>query len=205
MGKTSTAVDALKRIEGWGKKAGLSLKLRAGVDEGALAKAEAELPFPLPPDYRDLLLYANGQDEEPDFPWMPGCDRLAPLASVGEQLKEEASLAEEYPPPDEEECDGKLLRGRYRAKRIPIAGSAYWDGDNTFLDFEPGPKGAAGQLITMVTECDFVILGQSLGAALERYADALESGALEWRDGEMVPKDEDPHTAHPAERFADLR
>lgn len=35
--------------------------------------------------------------------------------------------------------------------RIPIAGSAYWDGDISFIDLAHGPKGVTGQLVTMVT------------------------------------------------------
>lgn len=193
---------SLKRIEAWAQGVGASLKLRKGLAEGDLAKAEKTLGRELPRAYRELLLFADGQEDDPSFPWMPGCDRLAPLESVVAQAGDERELAEEYPPPDEETEDGLLRVGRYHADRLPIAGSAYWDGDVTFLDFAPGTKGKAGQLVTMVTECDFVVLGGDLGTALARYADALESGALEWRDGAVVPKGEEPHAAHPAERFA---
>lgn len=54
-----------------------------------------------------------------------------------------------------------------------------------------------GQLITLVTECDFVVLGTSLREAMSAYVELLESGR--W-DGARESLDD-----HPANVFSALR
>ena len=62
---------------------------------------------------------------------------------------------------DGEQCEGRVKNEVFSKKRIPIAGTKYWDQDKTYLDLDPGPRGVAGQVITLVTECDFEVLGES--------------------------------------------
>lgn len=197
----------------WGRLAaiaarhGTTLALNPGLPEATLAAAESRLGGPLPAGYRASLALHDGQASfatgAPTFPWLPGCPPLAPLAQCLERWHELQGLAREFPPPEATEDGDRIRSGPYRARRIPIAGTRYWDGDITFLDLEPGPQGRSGQLITMVTECDLVTLGPSFEAALARWVEALESGAWVYdaATGAEHPRGEDPHASHPADRF----
>jgi cell wall assembly regulator SMI1 len=90
--------------------------------------------------------------------------------------------------------------------RIPIAGTPYWDGDSTFIDLDPGPEGTPGQVITMISECDFVVLGPSFEHALARWVSSLESGAWVYdRDKNAEhPRGAKPHDGHPSYAFAQV-
>jgi hypothetical protein len=67
------------------------------------------------------------------------------------------------------------------ARRVMIASNRYGDGDNTLLDFCPGPAGTAAQVIVATSECDFEVVGASFEDFLRRLATALEDGLLEVR------------------------
>ena len=166
------------RLEALAKKAKKPLGLRKGVSEKTLAAAEKKMKLALPSDFRASLLLHDGQEGEQDelFEWMPGCSPLASLDAIVTQWADELENVEDA---DDEAVDEdpRLHRAIFHAKRVPIAGTPYWDGDNTHVDLFPGPKGTSGQLVTFVTECDRVVLGESFSAALTSYADALESGA----------------------------
>lgn len=165
----------------------------------AIAAAEDAMKISFPEDFRASLLVHDGEDDYDGDPmrfhWMPGCDRLAPLAQIVEQWRDERDRVQDE---EEDSClvteDGRFRNLLWHSKRIPIAGSPWWDGDNTYLDFVPGPEGAAGQLVTMVTECDFVVLAPSFRAAFEGYVEMLESG--EWQRQAI--------TGHSAGVFAEL-
>lgn len=184
------------RLEALAKRAGKPLGLRKGAAEKKIVAAEKKMRLTLPADFRASLLLHDGQegDQEDLFEWMPGCSPLASLEAIVEQWVDEKDTSEEdendEPAVDEDE---RLHLAIFHPKRVPIAGTPYWDGDTTHLDFFPGPKGKDGQLITLVTECDRVVLGSSFSAALESYVDALESGA--WKGAST--------REHPSQAFAD--
>lgn len=196
--------ESLERLEAFAVSKGRTLGLRPGASAEALAELEHVLGRPLPADYRALLTIADGQVDEPGFPWMAGCNPLRPVASVGPQLGEERGMTEDFPPAEHEDLDGWIRGGRYHPNRIPIAGTRWWDGDNTYLDLEPGSGGKVGQLITLTTECDFVVLGESLAHALDRYVTALEGGDLVFHEDEnaLAPRGAPVHEGHPAYAFA---
>jgi cell wall assembly regulator SMI1 len=199
-----------QRLEAWAAaNTGRSLELRPGASEATIAEAERTMGLTFPAGFRASLALHDGQTafesgSETCFPWMPGCAPLAPVQKMLEQWKEVQALADEYPPPAELDNDDHLRSGVYRKGRIPIAGTRYWDGDNVYLDLDPGPKGTAGQLITTVTECDFVVLDRSFEAALERWVTALEDGSWIYDRDENAehPRDEKPHSNHPSNWFA---
>jgi cell wall assembly regulator SMI1 len=203
-----TLRDLCNRLEAIAARHGDALALNPGLSEAAIANAEARLGSRLPAGYRAFLALHDGQASfktgESRVPWMPGCPPLAPLARVLERWAELQELAADFPPPDATEDDDRIRSGVYRTSRIPIAGTPWWDGDTTFLDLDPGPAGCPGQLITMVTECDFVTLGTSFEAALARWVESLETGTwvCDPASGDVHPRGEAPHTAHPADRFA---
>lgn len=203
-----TLQDLWRRLGAIADLAGVPLQLNPGLTEETIAAAEATLGLALPAGYRASLKLHDGQatfaNGERSLPWLPGCPPLAPLASVLEQWAQLQDLAAEYPPPDATEHGDRIKSGTYRTRTIPIAGSQYWDGDTTYVDLDPGPAGTAGQIITMVSECDFVALGPSLEAALARWVEALEAGAWVYsaEAGDVHPAGQPPHTGHPSDQFA---
>lgn len=205
----STIADLWRRLGAIADRVGMPLQLNPGATEAQIAEVEAAIGQRFPADYRASLALHDGQaafasGDVTSLPWLPGCPPLAPLAKIVEKWTELQELADEYPPPAHTEHGDRIKVGPYRKQIIPIAGTPWWDGDTTYLDLDPGPAGAVGQVITMVTECDFVALGATFEAALARWVEALESGAWVYAAAERAvhPAGGEPHAGHPAERFA---
>jgi cell wall assembly regulator SMI1 len=70
---------------------------------------------------------------------------------------------------------------------IPFAGSPGL-GYNLFVDLNPGPEGAVGQVVYNATEIDMECLAASIPEFLQRYATALERGEFEV-EGEQITTD----------------
>lgn len=180
-------MDALwSRLEQVAQSAGKSLHLRAGASASAVDSAEKALGRALPEDYKQSILLHDGQDQTSEaFPFLPGSGLLAPLEHVVRFHADLVELESEYREEAEAEGEdydavddaGVLRYALYHSARVPIAGYPHWDGDNTCLDFAPGPNGTAGQLIGMCSESEFVRLGSTFSEVLNAYVDALESGA----------------------------
>jgi cell wall assembly regulator SMI1 len=170
--------EAWQRLEAYVAAIGAPpLRLAPGASARAIAAAEKEMKLTFPPDFRASLLLHDGQvpaesRDERRFPWMPGCGRLAPLAEIVAAWQELQRLAAKVKRP-EPDPNPRLKGGVHRTGRIPIA--ALGDGA-TFLDLDPGPAGAAGQLVTTVGKRDLVVIDTGFGAALERWVSALERG-----------------------------
>ncbi len=185
------------RLEAHAVKHGRSLRLRPAATEEEIAKAEQALGIMFPADYRASLLVHDGQDpsddDNPPFEWMPGCGPLAPVGTIAAQWAFEQDNVMDYELTEHTPAIYNVLA---HPKRIPIAGNQFWDGDNTYLDLFPAPKGTEGQVITLYTECDLTLLGSSFRAALENYLAALDGG--DWiHDAALVHvrhKDEPPDT-----------
>ncbi len=186
--------DLWARLDAVAKSSKLTLGLRNGATEKEIAATEKKMKLKFPTDFRESLLLHDGQEGDQDelFPWMPGCSPLKPLLSIVERWQEELELVDEDDAGGDAE-DARLQAGLYNKARIPIAGTEYWDGDNSYIDLAPGSEGTCGQLIGFSSECDIEVLGTSFRDALRSYVEALESGA--WRyDAEMkdaVPRDEE--------------
>ena len=204
--------DLWERLEAWGEKSGAgSLRLRKGATEKQIAAAEKKMKLQFPKDFRASLLLHDGmasdEGEPGHFSWLPGCDPLKPLSAMVQQWVDEREMD------DGDEGDGevdgddvRLKAALHHEKRIPIAGSDYWDGDNTYIDFAPGSKGTAGQVITYTSECDLTVLGTSFRNALERYVSMLESGKLVWHEENgVVPKGKTDWNGNDAEAFAKMK
>lgn len=140
--------DLWQRLEAWAKKSGRTLRLRPGATEKAIAAAEKKMKLTFPADFRASLLLHDGQqrkpgDDDPEtstlFEWMPGSGALASLSAIVAQWKDERENDEEED--DEPEIEGGVYNVMSHPRRIPIAGSAWWDGDNT----SRSPPGAEGQ------------------------------------------------------------
>jgi cell wall assembly regulator SMI1 len=99
---------------------------------------------------------------------------------------------------------GKLKGGIYRTGRIPLAGPVRREGEKTFLDLDPGPAGTRGQLITMVSASDFVVIDASFAAAFERWVNVLERGLWIYDPAlhTVHPRALAPATSHPSGLFS---
>ncbi|MBZ0235577.1 MAG: SMI1/KNR4 family protein, partial [Deltaproteobacteria bacterium] len=198
-----------RRLELWVATTGApSLALNAGAPEKAIAAAEKTMKLAFPPDFRASLAIHDGQATDggaPAFPWMPGCPPLVPLARIVERWKEEQELAAKRQPKKEWlDGGGKLKGGVYRTGRIPIAGPVRREGERTFLDMDPGPAGTRGQLITMVSSADFVVIDASFAAAFERWVNVLERGLWIYDSAlhTVHPRALAPATSHPSGLFS---
>ena len=175
-----TVNELWDRLEQWMvEHTGRSLGLRAGANENDIAKLEQKTGLTLPADLRASLLAHDGQETDKTIAFSPCGGFYASVADMDEKWSEDQELAEEFPLSTSDTQDGgRILDGVFSVKRLPIAGAPYWDGDNTYLDFAPGPKGTPGQVIQLTSECDFVVLATSFSEYLERLIRTLESGAL---------------------------
>ena len=191
--------------------------LRPGASEKKVDAAEQKMKLRFPADFRASLLCHDGQDiddkkakahEDEEggwvgFEWMPGCSPLAGLDAIVAQWEDEQ---ERYEDDDAEVIEkGTLHSVMVQPRRIPIAGTRYWDGDNTYIDLFPGPKGVEGQLITFTSECDLAILGPSFAGAIELYLGALTSGdwVFDAKKGFVRPKNENADDfPHEGDEFA---
>ena len=168
------------RLERWMvENTGRSLGLRAGATENDITELEQKTGLALPSDLRGSLLAHDGQEVDETIAFSPCGGFYASVEDIGAKWSDDQDLAEEFPLSTSETQDGdRILDGVFSVKRLPIAGAPYWDGDNTYLDFAPGPKGTPGQVIQLTSECDFAVLASSFSEYLERLIRTLESGAL---------------------------
>lgn len=200
------------RLQGWIGAAGApSLELNPPATEKAIRAAEKEMGLAFPPDFRASLRLHDGQASSDaadarSFPWLPGCAPLAPLDKIIAEFKNQQKLARQHQAKTDIAVspNGRLKGGVYRTGRIPIAGTPRWDGDNTFIDLDPGPAGMPGQLITMVTKSDFVVIDTSFATALERWINVLERGLWIYNAERHAvhPRALAPQAAHPAGWFS---
>jgi cell wall assembly regulator SMI1 len=190
---------AWQRLEAFVDAGGGGLALNGPASDRAIAQAEKAMKVAFPADFRASLKVHDGQAEGAEFPWMPGVAPLWPVARIVEEhAKLQQQLAAKHQPKKETvDAHGKLKGGVYRTGRIPIA-------DKTFLDLDPGPNGVAGQLITMTSKTDFVVIDASFGAALERWAGALERNIWVYDRARRAafPRALPDVTGHPAGLFS---
>lgn len=162
--------------------AGLTLRPRPG--RADVKPVEDQLGLRLPDDYRAWLALHDGEDHVPGrVEYLPGGGFLLPADVT---LRRWADQQEWFQGDDDTglasfQDDDRIRNVVFHARRVMIASNRYGDGDNTFLDFCPGPSGTAGQVIVATSECDFEVVGASFEDFLRRLATALETGRLEVR------------------------
>jgi cell wall assembly regulator SMI1 len=181
-----------------------SLKLREGASEAAIAEAERALGVELPADYKAWLRLHDGEDDVMNrVEWLPAWGRLLPIAVTLERWRDE----QEWAQTDDDEGfnyvqdDDRIRCVVKHAKRIVIAGNRYGDGDNTYLDLIPGPKGTVAQVIVATTECDFEVVGTSFVDFLKRWVSAFEAGTLSVRTDGDSPRVDWTHKQNPWDRW----
>jgi cell wall assembly regulator SMI1 len=161
--------------------------VRARPGRSDLGRLEGALGFALPEDYRAWLALHDGEQDVPgrvDF--LPAGGFLLPSDTVLERWVDPDgwNQSDKDPGYAEFQDDDRIRNVVRHARRVMIASNRYGDGDNTYLDFCPGPAGVAGQVIVATSECDFEVVGSSFEDLLRRLATALEDGLLETRAAE---------------------
>jgi cell wall assembly regulator SMI1 len=191
------AKEAWGRIESWYAKQGVkNLQLNPPATDAAIAAAEQTMGIVFPSDFKRSLRVHDGQDMGAQRFVFPGIERLASLAAMASQWKEERSYDEVQG--ESLSDDGWFRLDLYHAKRIPIAGIPHWDGDRGYLDLVPGPAGVSGQILQLTSECDFVVLARSFTDMLVQTVEMLERGELVL-DGDQLALASGHWAGHPAE------
>lgn len=174
----SDVAKSWARIKRWFERQNVDLALGPPATGDAVTRLERAIGHELPADFVESLSMFDGQ-RAPGVSWLGGW-----LGSVDEVLAEyqRSHLSQ----PRDEDVFELFNTERVRAVvfdpgRLPISGMPYWTGDSVFFDFVPAPAGVSGQVIKLVSECDFVVLGDTWGEVLERYAALAEAGELEWQ------------------------
>lgn len=166
------------RITRWFESQGVDLALGPPAPSEAVKRLEQAIGRELPPDFVESLSLFDGQ-RAPGVSWLGGW-----LGSVDDLLAE--YQRSHVSQPRDEDVFELFNSERVRAVvfdpgRLPLSGMPYWTGDSVFFDFVPAPAGVPGQIIKLVSECDFVVLSDTWAEVLARYASLAEAGELEWQ------------------------
>lgn len=151
-----------------------------GADASEINELEEVIGRSLPEGLRYWLSQVNGQEED-GLLFLPGCacarllscKEIAKAWEFGKQQASRAGAMDYY----DRFQDGDRIRGvLHCVDWITVAAE---EGIvQMTLDFAPGPSGTAGQVITDVSECDFVVLAESFDAYMEKVVRLMASGAL---------------------------
>ncbi|MER2566864.1 MAG: SMI1/KNR4 family protein [Myxococcaceae bacterium] len=172
----SEVAKSWARITRWFARSGIELALGPPATAESVRRLEQAIGRELPSDFVESLSMFDGQ-------------RASGVSWLGGRLGAVDDLLAEYQRNHSGQRDEDVFElfntERVRAVvfdtgRVPLSGMPYWTGDSVFFDFVPGPAGVMGQVIKLVSECDFVVLGESWAEVLERYASLAEAGELEW-------------------------
>lgn len=151
-----------------------------GADASEINGLEEVIGRSLPEGLRYWLSQVNGQEED-GLLFLPGCAcaRLLSckeIATAWEFGKEQASREGAMDYYDRFQ-DGDRIRGLlYSPDWIVLASEAGIV--QMTLDFDPGPAGRAGQVITDVSEVEFMVLADSFEAYFAKIVRLMASGDL---------------------------
>ena len=155
------------------------LRFNKGLSERVIAKAEKKMKMEFPSQFKQYLTHANGEILSGEsFPWLPGCEPLAPLDDIIKGWNDQTDNTEGKHINANVLCNGKVKNYYYSDRRIPIAGGPLWNDSIVFIDLDPGPGGELGQLIYRAKGGPFTWIDESLETAVSRWVQLLESG--EW-------------------------
>lgn len=174
-----------QRIEQWiANNTDGDLALRPGAPEAEIVALETQIGRRLPDDLRESFLIHDGQDM-PSVRWFDGERRLHPLASIAEQWTFDADNSSDAEGPAE---DPRAMFTLMHRDRLPLIGVRFWDADNVYCDFLPGPDGRDGQLLYKM-DIELRVIAASWRGFLEEYARKLDAGELVYRKGvDMYPE-----------------
>jgi cell wall assembly regulator SMI1 len=143
----------------------------------ALDALTKQIGIALPAEVRALYRVRDGGGARvlPQGAWFRSLDEIAAdwpnFAALADENFEEAPVALVE--------DGTHWDAPFHRAWIPFATREDFD---LWIDLAPGPNGVAGQVLYPRDEASVVVVGRDLLDFLERWANLLESGALEWSE-----------------------
>ena len=151
-----------------------------GATEAQVVELEQVVGRSLPSSLRYFLMQVNGQNED-GMLFLPGgaCSRLMSCEEIARHWRFEQKMAAKEGAMDyyDRFQDGDRIRSVLNSEgRIVIAedpGIAM-----VALDYVQGPSGIPGQMITDVSECDFLVLADSFEAYFAKIVRLMASGTL---------------------------
>ncbi len=148
------------------------LTLAPPASRADIGRCEQRLRLRFPDELREAYLRHDGGDLPDNFRWY----NLAEVQRTWNELNEISAQvfdAEEAEELYHELTDDERIRAiTYHAGRIPIAGA---DSTNLYVDCVPGPRGRVGQVIVNYTECNYLVLGDTMTEFLEYLRDLIEA------------------------------
>jgi cell wall assembly regulator SMI1 len=168
----------LKRLEQWAKAQELDLNEDffppAEVED--IEDLEKHLGLKLPPDYRALLEWHNGEDVITGMfaDWqLLSTEGVMQEWEVWKGLSDDGIFDENH---ETVVCNGPVKQRWWHSAWIPITSDG--NGNNHCLDLSPAQGGKAGQIITLFHESgERTVLAPSLKEWLDALAHALENNA----------------------------
>lgn len=183
-----------ERLHAFASETPKPLRVRGPASEAAIRAAETTIGIDFPEDFRASLLVHDGQEpgdgDDDAFEWLPGHARLASLDRIVDAWRrdKETFVTHHSDEPATPIEGDKLVHYLWHPRRVPIAGNPWFDQDNTYLDFVPGPRGKQGQLVMFGKGVFGAWHGPSFGEALALYVRGLEKGEWLYRDGQCLPR-----------------
>ena len=145
--------------------------------EADFRSLERAVKLPLSPDFKEIYSIHNGGGRRflPEGMWLLCTKEIQKDWNTYRELAEHerADWSEELGEWDAPDDEGLHRTCVHHPKRLPLATRE--DGPELFLDFAPGPKGTKGQVLYLINECDFRVVGSCLRHFLERWLEVLES------------------------------
>ena len=184
---TRNLPDTLARLEAWLQKElpEVLASLRPGVRPEDFTTLETLLGQPLPPEFKALYLWRDGQvDDLGDGRYISGLFYGYPLFSLAEVTQEYVSwqkaMAESPSLTADSPVTTSVPEGAIRTVWISPGWVpfAHDHGSNHLgLDFNPGPKGTVGQIFNLGrSEYDRFVLASGMGEFLTWLVSQFEEG-----------------------------
>lgn len=156
------------------------LGFRPGASATEIKELESEIGRELPHGLRYFLSQVNGQTED-GLLFLPGCacarllscEEIAKTWHFGKQLAAREGAMDFFDRYQDDDRIRGILHSEDWIVFAEEAGIVV-----VALDFVPGPNGTSGQVITDITECDFIVLGESFDAYFSKIVSLMESGVL---------------------------
>ena len=161
------------------------LPFNPGLDGASIDRLSKPTGLALPHEYRALLRAFNGQPPGAALTFPPERLTFLSLEDAVEMWQRLGELESVDEPVDELADDGRVRSVVFHRGRFPIADYEV-AAATLFIDFIPGPKGRAGQLVFNPAESTFRVVAPSVDRLIGDYVSVLDGGRA--RVAQRVPE-----------------